>query len=231
MIVSDGIIVHEDKDKTPGDEKEIPSYTLTNLQMMKGTKGKMTDFNIWNSTLPLEEMKSWTLCNRTSKGNVVDWGSANLMKVGLEEEILTMKEMCEVPNPGMVLLPGLRTFQGSMDICKKLGGHLNYARSAEDIKEMFNFVGKYEYECPKQDLFIGYSDAKNEGEYINKITNELMNTSILEWNWGEPNGGRRENCVDISPPGNLNDRMCDAPTYCSLCRFEQRPLLSFRGLC
>ena len=231
IIASDGIIVHKDKDKTPGGEKEIPSSTLTNLQMMRGTTGKMTDFNVWNFTLPLEQMKSWTLCTRTSKGNIVEWDKVSLLKEGLEEEILTMKEICEEPNPGMVLLPGLRTFQGSMDICKKLGGHLHYARSSEDIKEMVDFVGKYVDECPKQDLFIGYSDTTKEGEFINKITNELMNNSAIEWNWGEPNGGRRENCVDISPPGNLNDRMCDAPTDCSLCQFEQRPLLSLRGLC
>ena len=236
ILVSRGTLVYRDKDRTPKDEKQIPNCILKNLHLMRSSKGngmvgKLTDFNIWNFAMPVDEMKNWTLCMNNKKGNIVDWDTMDWIKEALKEEVMTQNELCEEPNPGMMILPGKRIFKESIDICKRLGGSMHYASNSTKAKDMFDFIGQYEDECPDQSLFTGLTDIETEGVFINEVTNETVNEEVIEWNWGEPNGGRYENCVDVSRQGYLNDRMCDTPTDCTLCHFKRRPAMKLRGIC
>ena len=108
-MVIDGDIALDQVDmellKTP---MSIPKEFLTNMFIMRmshpesvkianyySMMGKMTDVNIWNNSLSIEQMKNWTRCVSDEGGNVINWETAEWEMDGLKEEVLTRQEICQ----------------------------------------------------------------------------------------------------------------------------------------
>ena len=117
---------HLKKNPTP-----IPPEFLTNLFIMRASTteiteekifwsmfGKMTDVNIWNYTMTVEEMNSWTNCiNTGGGGNVVNWEIAEWTTWDLEVENVDKSEICQVEKkPGLTIFPQRRTFRESLEL-------------------------------------------------------------------------------------------------------------------
>ena len=71
-------------------------------------------------------------------------------------------------------------------------------------------------------VWIGYNDQKQEGKW------EWINPSggckkFTNWNGGEPNGGRGENCVELYKDhgGKWNDRSCNGK-LAYICEFGNK---------
>ena len=103
--------------------------------------GKMTDVNIWNYSMTVEEMKFWTNCsNDSGGGNVVNWETAEWTTWDLEEENIDKSEICQVKRPGLTIFPQRRTFKDSQELCQRLGGRMAVADSKKRVQEMMKLL-------------------------------------------------------------------------------------------
>ncbi len=80
-----------------------------------------------------------------------------------------------------------------------------------------------------QYFWAGWSDADNEGTFVNANTGEVMTEDMFsDWGLGEPNGKTMENCATIRTMGYWNDHACFSST-CGFCEFDEPPIYIMRG--
>ena len=77
--------------------------------------------------------------------------------------------------------------------------------------------------------WIGYTDVKDEGKFIDVNTGQEM--KWFTWD-AEPSGGPEieEDCVGLTSLGKMFDASCSW-IYCTLCHLEKEPVLHLRGAC
>ena len=75
------------------------------------------------------------------------------------------------------------------------------------------------------DIWLGITDLATEGKWIGVQTNKEI--TYHHWREGEPNGGTRENCVNMwaGIGGRWNDNVCDGKLH-YVCKKEQSKLNS-----
>ena len=57
--------------------------------------GQITDVNMWNSSLSVKVLKSWTSCEFHESGNMLDWNTAKLKySTFLKELTIDKNEIC-----------------------------------------------------------------------------------------------------------------------------------------
>ena len=66
--------------------------------------GKMADVNIWNISLTMQDMVSWTNCESKNSGNVVKWEMDHWTLTGLNKE--EIHDSCVCHNDGCILQVG-----------------------------------------------------------------------------------------------------------------------------
>ena len=64
--------------------------------------GAMTDVNIWNRSLSGAEVEQWSRCELGAGGNLLDWNTAQWEAVGLQEEELDTKKICQKSEEALV---------------------------------------------------------------------------------------------------------------------------------
>ena len=214
-------------------KKFFPGLSQPNRKF-KSMFGKMTDVNIWNYSMTLEVMKSWTKCNSESGGgNVINWETAEWATWDLEVENVDKFEICQIDKkPGLTIFPRKRTFRESLELCQRLGGTMAVADSEKKSQEIMKLLSSTKDKIclpwSGGKSWTGYTDEKEEGKFVDVNTGEEMNWS--KWILGEPNGGQRGNCVGINAEGKMFDAQCSSK-YCTLCELEKVPVLHLRGAC
>ena len=95
--------------------------------------------------------------------------------------------------------------------CIKAGGMLSYFDNAEELKA-YHAVKKYRQE------WIGI-ERKNGNQWF---TVAGVESTVFNWNAGEPNNAGKENCVESYGNNNFkwNDHKCEVEKFFS-CRFER----------
>ena len=77
------------------------------------------------------------------------------------------------------------------------------------------------------DIWTGFSDIEIEGNFVDIVeANVSFNYSLFAK--GEPNGKRRENCVEIRNKYGWNDDPCSVKKA-FFCRMGQNPVFQIRG--
>ena len=194
--------------------------------------GKMTDVNIWNYSMSIDEMKSWTNCVDIKVGNVVNWETAQWRMEGVGEERIAMEEICQSVNELALFTSPRRDFETSVKFCSNLGGNLAVADNSRNGRAMMELIMNREGECDKLDTtWAGYTDIDEEGNFINVVTGEDM--VWKNWKTNQPNGGTEQNCVTVasSEAGQFHDTRC-AAKLCTICQFGPRAKkLNLRGSC
>ncbi|KAM5129941.1 pulmonary surfactant-associated protein A-like [Mantella aurantiaca] len=93
-------------------------------------------------------------------------------------------------------------FVTALSICKSYGGilptPLSDSENAAVLKEALK--------TQKQYIFLGVDDQNNEGVFT--YTDGSKPLIYSNWRATEPNGGIKENCVEINPEGKWNDISC-----------------------
>ncbi|XP_075207802.1 uncharacterized protein LOC142312700 [Anomaloglossus baeobatrachus] len=127
----------------------------------------------------------------------------------LEKNLISLKKVCYFQSG--VVTSGSKIYvtngkEGNYDTAKATcqgaqGTMPNPLNSAENaaLLQIVKAGGKR--------FFLGMNDIKEEGNYIYTNGNRL---SYKNWNVNEPNGGRKENCVEIIEQGQWIDKTCDA---------------------
>ncbi|XP_074089081.1 pulmonary surfactant-associated protein D-like [Macrotis lagotis] len=92
------------------------------------------------------------------------------------------------------------TFEEGKKICSQRGALLASPQNARENGALQEFAKEFD-----KHLYLGMSDEKNEGTF--KYLNGQI-ISYTNWGSGEPNGGRKENCIDFNANGHWNDKSC-----------------------
>ena len=109
-------------------------------------------------------------------------------------EAVTKSYVLHVP-PNMYaykLTSSRQSWQESRQLCQNWGGDLavHGVKTLENRKKLLQSLSNnYHY-------WIGASDITSEGNWV-WLNGESASRSELIWASGEPDGGRRENCVDV----------------------------------
>ncbi|XP_034734521.1 CD209 antigen-like protein E isoform X2 [Etheostoma cragini] len=106
-----------------------------------------------------------------------------------------------------------KPWQGSRDDCLEKGADLVIINS----KEEEDFIRKFQ-----KVMWIGLTDSETEGTW-KWVDGTPLNESY--WNSEEPNGGKKENCVELQNfafENSWNDVSCSAPVY-SICEMKVIP--------
>ncbi|XP_053547628.1 mannose-binding protein isoform X2 [Bombina bombina] len=89
-------------------------------------------------------------------------------------------------------------------ICETYGGTLPSIRNSEENSILHTVVKM----VPHRKIFLGINDIKTEGTFMYQ-DGEVIKYKNWEPQGKEPNGGRRENCVEMRDHGKWIDISCD----------------------
>ena len=126
--------------------------------------GNLTDFNLWRTSLPLEQLQRWTSCEEHSKGNMLTWGNGLAWRItNMEMKEETQESICSPPSPGLVAVPSPLPYTPSLLLCKALGGFPASA-STEELRRQFLALHTGQVRVNCTDYFWGgFTDKDSEG--------------------------------------------------------------------
>ena len=105
------------------------NFEFNKLDSTQSFAGKITDFNFWNRTLTLEEVKSLANCTSDLKGDLITWtpegveetlevfGNISMVETDLDEICNEKEHLLSA----QIIFPQLN-HKDSEDICKAVGG-------------------------------------------------------------------------------------------------------------
>lgn len=147
----------------------------------------------------------------------------------MEPEDMSYDKICLPKQLGLVPFPKQINFTAAMNLCSSLKGHLPQVWSKGDENLLIDIQKQFEI-CGAK-TWIDLWDEIREGLFLptkdhphsfGAIKNDYNN-----WDLGEPNGDRVENCVFQGYNG-WNDYRCDE-TVCTVCNITTVPTFTMRG--
>ena len=94
-------------------------------------EGQFTDVNIWSKPLTKQEMIDWTTCNTMSKGDALNWDTAQWELVNMTTDFQDVSTICKPIRPGHVVLPEMRNFTSHTAMCRKFRGGTSVVQDLE----------------------------------------------------------------------------------------------------
>ncbi|XP_062601806.1 hepatic lectin-like [Saccostrea cucullata] len=95
-------------------------------------------------------------------------------------------------------------WHAARDSCISMGAHLLIIETEAEQ----NFIQRQAF---GEKWWIGGTDVNSEGTYYWEHSNSALN--YTNWMKNEPNGGSRENCIEVLYLGDWNDKSCYTLTY------------------
>ena len=116
--------------------KAVPDFVATLINVgcverwQESHSGVVTDFQLFGRVLTHQELEKWTGCEDRLLGDLVSWDSEdwffNKTGNGSRIEYLEFEhDVCDLRNMSHHFFPGKRSFQKSLELCKKISGKLN----------------------------------------------------------------------------------------------------------
>lgn len=88
-----------------------------------------------------------------------------------------------------------------------LGGDFASIKNKKDENEIKKTIASYHHE---QGFWFGLNDLASEGNFV---WSDGSLSSYTNWRYGEPNGGRGENCMVSGGPMTWVDGYCDKKAF------------------
>ena len=133
-----------------------------------GPEGKVSDFNMWNRTLPMEEMVGFTTCKKKLKGNLVNWDYSDWKVTNMTTTDVDYEDICIPPRPGNVLFPEKRNFTSLISLCHKMRGLpavIKDQKSQHKMTEKATEVAEC-YHDERPSYWAGWTDDREEGVWV-----------------------------------------------------------------
>lgn len=133
-----------------------------------GPEGEVSDFNMWDRTLTVDEMIGFTTCSNKLKGNMVNWDYSDWKVENMTVTDVDYDEICIPPRPGHVLFPEKRGFPSLTSICHQMRGLPAVIKNQETQHQMTEIASKIP-EClydERPTYWAGWTDAKEEGVWV-----------------------------------------------------------------
>lgn len=77
-----------------------------------------------------------------SKGNLVDWSTAEWALENMVSENRSIDEVCQLPKPTDVLFPEKRNMSDFKLLCDRMGGHVTVVNSTEKQSRLVKQFGE-----------------------------------------------------------------------------------------
>ena len=216
------------------------SNTPTSLQMAIGKwenfnsnevqfEGSVTNIQLFSPKHNITALSSEPCA---LEGDLLAWRAGDWRVEGerwlLVEEI--KESMCDQGTKYTVAIPVDMEIHMAMGICRKKlsNSYIPHQNTLEEAQKYgawyFNITGGT---C--KSVWTPFSDEQIEGKFVNM--NDGLETNLF-WGKTQPNGGRAENYVKMSPPRHLyTDVQEKSPSVCSSCVLDRSLLLRLDGLC
>ena len=188
--------------------------------------GSMTDLQVWSRVLSRQEMVSWSFCNTSLTGDVLNWETVTLRTEKLEIVDMDKRSLCmREEDPVFKTFPTEMDFEESLHFCQTISGKLAVAENTKKYQAMNESF--LETCSSSSDFFTGY--LKQEEAWLDANTGAPQEE--MDWAEGFPNNYFGYDC-SYTVPGHGNkvrDYVCSART-CPIC--QVRPTdFTLRGVC
>ena len=195
---------------------------------------KVTNLNIFSTSLPIEKMKSTTGGESClEEGDYLAWGDMEWILHGQARiETVDAEEPCKgdpyvdlyyTPFPGM---------DSCMHHCGNLGTRVPSVTYSQDWAKLQKFVKVNLFDKGLNTLFLWLpvEDRKIEGEWRDFYSGKIVMQNFTP-SWVGSNGGRSQNCAYLVDANTWADYECNSPEYACMCAHKPSSYLELRGLC
>ncbi|XP_023338843.1 uncharacterized protein LOC111709412 [Eurytemora carolleeae] len=176
---------------------------------------KVTDVQVWNRFLTVEEMIAYTSCEFSIKGSVYQWNSSDWTFAGTNVTLLKSQEstvetthLCSKEK--LFLVPDMLKHQEALDQCKLFGGEMAFMETAQEISEIsiFTSINIKRMALSFSRIWMRFTDVEENDNFIDVITKQPSKEPI-PWKVEEPNGNYFESCTILDTSiGKVSDFGC-----------------------
>ena len=167
------------KNDAIGNLEVLLSIPLNDGRIVPTTNTDLTDLNIWNRTKTQNFLRNWGQCKEQEEGNVIKWSTIKL-NTTLNTIDMDKTKICK-SDSDIIVSDETKTFNDTLKLCKKIGGNIMVATDTTTLGAMKYKVSLID-KC-KAGFFVGYSDEKEEGNWINVVDKTPM--TFNNWDDGE----------------------------------------------
>ncbi|XP_068236921.1 uncharacterized protein [Palaemon carinicauda] len=190
--------------------------------------GKLSQVNVWDRALNVEEIRSISTCQSDLQGNYISWNSGWALEEASSYES-PLEEFChDDKNQSHFWFPQL-SFNTAQYLCVALGAFLPRATTLTEVISLSKEANETfpDSTACSFEYWTSLSDADQEGVWRYSSGEELDNPL---WLGQEPNGLHYENCAVLTTQG-LADIDCRVDRKCVICSFTEMPRFSLLGSC
>ena len=227
------------KDRKPNSIKSkiiLGKYYLSELKKYYQYLWKITNLNLYDNNLTVDDLKTMTRNACNQKGSYLAWDQMIWKSFGNPIDIqVPVEEICKESEKVSTAVPAKVDFYEANLGCQNLGkGRIQAPNTKEDFLAFYywysnTFGSLSEGYC--KDIWTPLTDALVEDSFINIYDgSKLEHFPLLK---GQPNGQRSQNCVNMqmsSYPTPYTDVSCSRE-FCFVCQQVGRTRLRLRGLC
>ncbi|XP_069981222.1 uncharacterized protein [Penaeus vannamei] len=193
--------------------------------------GLLAQVNLWDYALQDDVIHSIANCTSNDQGNVLAFDTAPVELSEALTEVLGVEALCARP-PRFVIVPERKSPSEAAAFCELADSRFYIPTEGEANERLFNDSRQFVGACGGKSyklLFLGATDREEEGHWVR--THDGRPLSYTAWGSGEPNGGRKRNClVQTKHSDRWGDVECDQE-LCFVCGRTNVDFLQLRGLC
>ena len=196
---------------------------------------RVTNLNIYSTTLSREEMKSMTrgdIC--AEKGDYLAWEDMEWILHGQERiENVDREETCKGEPYADFYYTNFPSWATCMNHCKNLGTRVPPVNTHRDwaILQSFLKMSLYEKGLDTLRLWLPVADNEIEGVWRDFYSGDTMRNITPPWAGSKPDGGVAQNCAYLRGENTWGDIACNYPKYACMCTHDPNFHLELKGLC
>ena len=142
VYLNDKLIFHSNRYNNGGHKEQagniflLNGFSFSRNKFLYPFRGEITDLNIWNKTLSIEDINKWGNCDFGS-GNLVNWKEARFKLRNIEVTDVNMDKICQIKDPQRVIaFHEKMNFNETLKFCQKIGGKVVVAEDSKALKIM-----------------------------------------------------------------------------------------------
>ena len=196
---------------------------------------KVTNLNIFSSTLSIEEMKSITEGESClMEGDYLAWEDMEWILHGQAGiETVEKENTCQVDPFLNLYYTRFPDMDACMHHCENLGTRVPSVTTSEDWATLQRSLkmNLYDRGLNTLRLWLPVEDRKTEGDWIDFYTGNALQDYTPPWAASKPVGGTGANCAYLLDGNTWSDFSCDSSQSACMCSHKPTSYLEFRGLC
>ena len=197
---------------------------------------KVTNLNIFSSSMSVAEMKSMTQDENCVKdGDYLAWENMEWILHGkASKETVDINESCEGPPLANLFHTPFPTSDSCMHLCENLGSRVPSVTTLKEWTILQTFLKKkiYGKGLNKVQIWLPITDEETEDTWTD-INGSTIQNYTLPWVGDGPDGGLGQNCARVNDENSWFDTYCNSPMpkYACMCSYMPNRYLKLRGLC